>query len=247
MLYVKRFESFKQHGDKAFNVYGMSNEESKNIKELIGSILLDLYKDNIVKIEGFDEPFVAPIHGEDKNKLKSYLNYANTNKKLLNKLSDIFKLKSYYEIYNFIKRNKNNLFLEGGKLFDITKGSIEYTIKKGEENEEYALDFLNNFYDLDFSKRTDTDYEDDLIKGIDIYFKKKNDDKVYTVQVKPLSSKTKNSDIIVYSSGVIKEYKTDYYIFVNKEFNKLIMFSNDLPKIYKNSYIFKYSSLIVEK
>ncbi len=243
MLYVKRFESFS----KVFDVYGMSTNESKNIKELISSILLDLYKDNIVKIEGFDEPFVAPIHGEDQNKLKSYLNYANTNKKLLKKLSDIFKLKSYYDIYKFIKRNKNNLFLEDGKLFDITKTSIEYTIKKGEENEEYALDFLNNFYDLDFSKRTDTDYEDDLIKGIDIYFKKKNDDKVYTVQVKPLSSKEKNSDIIIYSSGVIKEYKTDYYIFVDKKNNKLIMFSNDLPKIYKNSYIFKYGSLIIEK
>jgi hypothetical protein len=104
MIYLKRFESFKQYGGKAFNVYGMSNEESKNIKELIGSILLDLYKDNIVKIEEFDDPFVGSIHGEDKNKLKSYLNYANTNKKLLKNLSDIFKLKSYYEIYNFIKR-----------------------------------------------------------------------------------------------------------------------------------------------
>jgi hypothetical protein len=248
MKWIKKFESYRDYNTKVFDVDNMSIKESINIKNLIDSILLDLYKDNIVKIKGFDELFVAPIHGEDKNKLKSFLNYANTNQKLLQKLSDIFKLKSYYEIYDFIKRNKNHLFLKEGKWFNIVKTSLEYTIRIGEENEKYALSFLNNFFDLDFSKRTDTDYEDDLINGIDIYFKKKGDDKVYTVQVKPFfSTKTINDNITINSSGVVKEYKTDYYIFVNRKYDKVFMFYNDLPKIYKKSYIFKKTSLVVEK
>lgn len=239
--------------NEALDIYGFSNYQFLEIRKLIDSILHSIYE--TVTIEGIDGNFVKTQDWEDSNRLKSILNYANTNKLLLMGLSKEFNLNNYDDIYQFIKNNANDLFIKGGKYFDIVLNKLEITEEVGIKNEEYALEFLeSNFNHMKCkARRTETDFYDDLILGIDIYFtvsSRRNSrlgvGREYTVQVKPLiESKVTGDTYQVKTSGVVKKYNVDYYIFVNRKQKKILMFRNKTTSISRNLYFFKSSDFVV--
>lgn len=245
---MKKFSSIIE----SVNVYGFSKNQYSNIRDLIDSLLHSMYE--TVTIEGINGKFVETQSWEDTNRLKSILNYANTNRLLLIELSNLFKLNSYDEIYQFIKDNSKELFIKGEKYFDIVLNKLKLTEEVGIKNEEYAAEFLkNNFKDMNCKpRRTETDFYDDLILGIDIYFtvsSLKNrtlGNREYTVQVKPLvESELTNGVYNVKTAGVVKNYKVDYYIFVNRKQKKILMFRNKTTSVSGNIYYFKNTDYVV--
>lgn len=234
---------------ESLNVYGLSWDESNNIKKLITSIINNDLNYQKIKIEGLGD-FVQPLSWEDPNKRKSILNYANTNKLLLNELCKRFNINTYESLYKFIEENKNELFVKGGKYFNIVINCLNNTIKVGEMNEEYAKKFIeNNWKDKGCSvRRTETDYYDDLVLGIDLYFTIEGGNREYSVQVKPLKSIIKKDNVYqVESAGVIKEYKIDYYIFVDRNNDKLAMFKNRKVSINRNTFLIDETSFVLYK
>lgn len=239
--------------NEAVDIYGISVYQFSEIKKLIDSILHSIYE--TVTIKGIDGEFVKTQSWEDSNRLKSILNYANTNKLLLIELSKVFKLNRYDDIYQFIKDNANELFIKGGKYFDIVLNKLKITEEAGIKNEEYALEFLeNNFKHMNCKpRRTETDFYDDLILGIDIYFtvsSKRNSRLVfgreYTVQVKPLIDFEFTPDAYqVKTSGVVKKYKVDYYLFVNRKQKKILMFRNKTTSVFRNFYSFEKIDYVI--
>jgi Fe-Mn family superoxide dismutase len=84
----------------------------------------------------------------------------------------------------------------------------------------------------------------DAQKGIDIIVIK--DEKKFTGQIKPYSDiLISDSNIIVKSSGNVKEYSTDWLIFFNPKTNKILIFKNN-GKIVEGNYVLPQSSLLFE-
>lgn len=234
---------------KFTNIFESINIHNNYFKYLIENILEKELGYELIKIENVGK-FIKPLEWEDQKKLKSILNYANTNKSLLFKLSNKFNLNTNKELYNFIKDNKKELFVKGGKYFYTVLQCLNDTISKGEKNEEYAKKFLmENWKEKNcIARRTETDYEDDLIKGIDIYFTIDGGKREYTVQVKPLKLASLISDNFrVESSGVVKKYNVDYYIFVDRKNGILFMFRNNNVSFNNNYYIINKNELVVQR
>jgi hypothetical protein len=241
---MKKFSSIIE----SVNVYGFNKKEYSNIRGLIDSLLHSMYE--TVTIEGINGKFVKTQSWEDTDRLKSILNYANTNRLLLIELSNLFKLNSYDEIYRFIKDNSKELFLKEGRYFNIVLNKLKLTEEVGVKNEDYAVEFLkNNFKEMNCKpRRTETDFFDDLILGIDIYFTVSGlkNSRDYTVQVKPLITSELINDVYsIKTAGVVKEYKVDYYIFVNRKEKKILMFRNKTTSVSGNLYYFKKEDHVV--
>jgi hypothetical protein len=234
----------------------LSWNEKRSIRELIDNILLKQLGYDTVYISGLGD-FIKPQSWEDSKKMKSILNYANTNMLLLDHLSQYFSLNSYQELYKFIEDNKEDLFLLNGKYFNMVIEKIKYTINSGILNEEYAKNFMEeNWKDRGcLVRRTETDYYDDLILGIDLYFTVDGGSREYTVQVKPLKSIKKSIAnrlsptriFKVESAGVVKLYNVDYYIFVNRHQKEVIMFKAKGASVYKNTFSFNSSNYVAYK
>jgi hypothetical protein len=163
----------------------------------------------------------------EKNKMPgreySVLGKVNTNKKLINEIAKYFKIKDYNHLKNFINKFKQSLFTENGEFFK--SGSrfsvwdiIRSTEELGEQNEEFVKQFILNKWGTESNPvREVTSSYKDMILGIDITF---NIDEVEkTCQVKPLKSANfkERGVVIITTSGVMKDYKTDFISFVNIE------------------------------
>ena len=125
---------------------------------------------------------------------------------------------------------------------------LKITINQGILNEEYAIKFIeNNWKDRNcIARRTETDYYEDLILGIDIYFKINGGGREYSIQVKPLKKITQNYDFFtVESAGVIKLYNVDYYAFVDIKNKKISIFRAKGVVINKNSFIFNKTNFVI--
>jgi hypothetical protein len=72
------------------------------------------------------------------------------------------------------------------------------------------------------------------------------DGKSLTAQIKPYNDiLISNSNMVIKSSGNVKEYSTDWLIFFNPKTNKILIFKNN-GKIVDGDYVLPQSSLLYE-
>lgn len=84
----------------------------------------------------------------------------------------------------------------------------------------------------------------DAQKGIDLIVD--IDGKSSTAQIKPYNDiLISNSNMVIKSSGNVKEYSTDWLIFFNPKTNKILIFKNN-GKIVDGDYVLPQSSLLYE-
>jgi hypothetical protein len=222
-------------------------------KRKIEEILKSFYNQiSITDLDGGVLNFVERQNWENPNRVKSIINYANTNHLLLYYLVDSnSSIIDFNSLINFLENNKTDLFVKGGKYFDTVISKLSESEETGIRNEEYACRYLKSYIDSIGKscniERTDNDCNADLILGIDIYFTIESSDRKWTVQVKPLKGFViKDNKYEIISSGMIKKYKINYYIFTNTKTNRAMIFkSTDVIVDSTNrKFIFPLSSFV---
>ena len=207
----------------------MSDLEFSKYKNSINYILRDMYKDHTVLVEGMTLIKALPVERNIGREF-STLNKVNTNITLLRKIVNKFNLNNTDDLIEFIRNNKKDLFTEQGNYFDLIFSTIRGTEKRGEDNEDFVCDYIRRIVKSKFNEdinpfREATSSYKDMILGIDITFTVGG--KEYTCQVKPLKFVNYTDDfIVITSSGLIKEYDTNYIAFANVDDNKVLLFRN---------------------
>jgi hypothetical protein len=225
---MKKFTNINESQD--LGRFIMSDVDFNRYKVSINSILRDMYKNNLVQVDSLN--LVKSLPSESKiGREYSTLNKVNTNVTLIRKMVNTFNLTSTEELLQFVTDNKEDLFTDNGKYFNnLVFTTIRSTEKKGEENEDFVCDYITKIIKSKFNEdikpvREVTSSYKDMVLGIDITFTLKEKD--YTCQVKPLKSFDYSSDYItITSSGLLKEYNTNYIAFANKEKNEVLLFRN---------------------
>ena len=225
---MKKFTSIKE--SQNLGKFIMSDSDFTKYKNSINILLRDMYRGHLIKVDGLILVKALP---SEKNIGREYstLNKVNTNITLIRKMVNMFSLNNTDELIKFIQDNKLELFTDNGKYFkNLVFSTIRSTEEKGEDNEDFVCEYIKRIAKIKFNEditpvREATSSYKDMVLGIDITFSIKSKD--YTCQVKPLKSVSYSDDyIIITSSGLIKEYDTDYIAFSNKDENKVLLFRN---------------------
>jgi hypothetical protein len=217
----------------------LTDSEFDSYKDFINELLEKTYSKRAINIS--DRPgkklMIYEAFGYETTKMPgrefSILGKVNTNRLLISKIWEKFKINDYRHLENLVNKLKFDLFDERGKFFKSNPGTfsvwdtIRFTEMKGEENEDAVCKFIKELYGNESNPiREVTSSYKDMILGIDITFKIDGEDK--TCQVKPLKfANFKERGVVkIYSSGVIKEYKTDFICFVDLSKNNYLFFVN---------------------
>ena len=243
---MKKFTEINESYD--LKSFVMSNNDFQTYKNFINSLMRQMHENSLVQVNGLTLIKALPTelkYGRE----YSVLNKVNTNIMLLGKLTSLLGSNSTEDLMQSITQHKNDLFSENGKYFYLVFQTIRYTEKKGEENEEMVCDYIKNLVQNKFGKtikpfREPTASYKDMILGIDITFN--INEKDYTCQVKPIKSfKNYGYTVIIESSGLLKQYNTDYIAFSNKDKNIILLFRRSRMRI-DGSTVIMYKKDLVE-
>jgi len=235
---MKKFTSINESKD--LGKFIISDSDFNKYKNTIITILREMYKDHMVSVEGMS--LVKALPSEVRiGREYSTLNKVNTNILLASKMVNKFNLNNADDLINFVQNNKTELFTEQGKYFDLIFSTIRKTEERGEQNEEFVCEYIKKIVKLKFDEdispvREVTSSYKDMFLGIDITFTVGG--KEYTCQVKPLKSTSLSDNYIkITSSGLMKEYDTNYIAFANKDDGKVLLFRNRREDVSINGVI----------
>jgi hypothetical protein len=222
--------------------FSITRQQLNYYKNEVNKVLHGVYSKDLVREDDFGT-FVKPQSFEPTpDRHISILNKVNTNLRYLSYLVDTFDLSSIGDVVKFINDNKEDLFTKNGKHLSILIKIIRGTEQDGEKNEELASRYIKSII---FEKKSidvnpiisPISSKKDLVDGIDIEFQIESSRK-YTCQVKPFKGRREiSNNVIITSSGLIKEYKVDYICFADHRSNKACLFKNRGFKIIGNSEI----------
>jgi len=242
---MKKFSLIKE--DINLGRFSISNNEFRKYMNEVDSIKQSMYPNEIEEIDGMKLLKALPFekrNGRD----YSVLDKVNTNRLLMTRFIQNYNLRSFDDLLNFIKTNKDQIFKQDGSIFNLVWETIRQTEKAGEENEElvanYIKELAKSLYNEDIEvKREVTSSYKDAVLGIDITFTIKGKD--YTCQVKPLKSVSHTErEMIVSSSGRIKRYKTDYMAFSNAKSNLVLLFRSKNVRVSGDNFIFPKTDFV---
>lgn len=235
---MEKFSELKFESQQT--TYKPSEQDFSDFKNLVINLVRTIHSDKLIDIPGpYGKSFkMVKAFPEEvaEGRLTSRLEKINTNRIGIQALIDYFKIKDYNHLKNFVNKFQKDLFTIDGRFFRLNSGFsfkqiIMETEKKGEENEDFVVQALINTFGPECNPRREvTASYNDLVLGIDITFSYQGEDK--TVQVKPLvrANFSERGVIKIQSSGTMKNYKTDFIAFANKERTygeKILMFKNE--------------------
>lgn len=118
---------------------------------------------------------------------------------------------------------------------------LDKTNKFGDKREVDAVVSLREIFKTEKVKKVgELGDVDDMIKGIDAIVQLPEGDK--TIQIKPFNGVNKrNGKVVVYGTGNVKPYKTDYLVFHSDKLGTVV-FENNSTKIVNGRYVFNESS-----
>ena len=232
----------------------LTNSEFYKYKKFINKLLKSTYPERAVNIsENTEEVNIYKAFKYEKDEIPgreySVLGKVNTNKLLISRIWEKFKINDYRHLENLVRKLKFDLFDEEGKFFKSNSGTfsvwdtIRYTEMIGEKNEDEVCKFIKEWYGNESNPiREVTSSYKDMILGIDITFKIGGRDR--TCQVKPLKSSDfrERGFITVESSGVIKKYNTDFIAFINS--SRCLFFVNRGGTYYEQTMRLPYQNLV---
>ena len=118
---------------------------------------------------------------------------------------------------------------------------LDKTNKFGDKREVDAVVSLREIFKTEKVKKVgELGDVDDMIKGIDAIVQLPEGSK--TIQIKPFNGVNKrNGKVVVYGTGNVKPYKTDYLVFHSDKLGTVV-FENNSTKIINGRYVFNESS-----
>ena len=237
------------------------------IKELfkiaINNILKDVFPDNYYGWGKYGEGEMAGIYDLEQSG-RSVINKLNTNyncfcillrdvnkvllSKKLNPIS--FQKSDVWEQINQVKRFVKIIEEYKGRIFDPKSSTFQslmmvlgQTHAWGQKTEDTTIEILKKeFGDENVNAVGKLGSSEDMIGGVDceIIF----NDELMTAQIKPFTSIVHEHPlIIVYGSGNVKKYKTDWLIFT-KNNKEVLIFTNSKSTIVGGNFVFPEENLI---
>jgi hypothetical protein len=243
---MKKFSIIKENIN--LGRFSITDNDFKVYMREVDSIKNSMYPSEIEDVEGLKLLKALPFEKRNGRDF-SVLNKVNTNRLLMTRFIQNYNIRSFNELIDFIRTNKDSIFKQDGSMFELVWNTIRQTEKAGEENEELVVEYIKalakSVYNEDIEvKREVTSSYNDLILGIDITFTLK--EKEYTCQVKPLKNISyRGNDIIVTSSGRIKKYNTNYIAFSNSKSNEVLLFRGTNVRVSGDTFIFPKMDLVV--
>jgi hypothetical protein len=207
--------------------FSYTDSDFYNYIVFIDELMYQMHSERAVNLAqpGEKDVIVYKAFDYEKNKMPgreySVLGKVNTNKKLISRIASHFEIKDYSDLKNCINEFKESLFTEDGEFFKSGPtfsvwDTIRSTEEIGEKNEEYVSNFISGRWGPESNPvREVTSSYKDMILGIDITFNIDGVEK--TCQVKPLKDANfkERGVVVIITSGVMKDYKTDFLAFVN--------------------------------
>ena len=226
----------------------------------IMDILKEVFSDYWYEKNQYDKGQMSGVYDYEQNG-RSVINKLNTNYTAFCTLvTDTNEyLKKYgIDVINFNSKNNKEQINEVDRLnkylielrykifdsnsptFKTIMSGLDKTNKFGDKREVDAVVGLKEIFKTDKVKKVgELGDVDDMIGGIDAVVTLNEQTK--TMQIKPFNRVSKqNGKVVVYGTGNVKPYKTDFLVFHN---NKLgtVVFENSNTKIVNGRYVFKES------
>ena len=134
-----------------------------------------------------------------------------------------------------------SIFNAESPTFKTLMSGLDKTNKFGDKREVDAVVSLKKIFNTsDVKKVGELGDVDDIIKGIDAVVTLPEGTK--TIQIKPFNRiNKKDGKVIVYGTGNVKPYKTDYLVFHSDKLGTEV-FENKNTKIVNGRYVFNESS-----
>lgn len=240
----------------------LTDDQFEKYKIFINELLEETYPEMAVNISDKKDGKLIVYKAYNYEKIQlpgrefSVLGKVNTNRLLITKIWNRFNIQDFNHLENLVRKLKFKLFDESGEFFKSNPGTfsvwdtIRYTESIGEENEKKVCELIKSIYGPQSNPvREVTSSYKDMILGIDITFKIDGVDK--TCQVKPLNfeSYKDRGVVIVFSSGVVKDYQTDFIAFYNSKKGNCLFFKNEGVVVdpQNQTYTLPYQNLVNKK
>ena len=242
-------------------LFNTNPEIKKRFMYTIMDILKEVFSEYWYEKNKYSEGQMSGIYDYEQ-KGRSVINKLNTNYTAFCTLvSDINKYLRKYGIdaINFNDKNRNQQLSEVDRLnkylvelrysifnsdsptFKTIMSGLDKTNKFGDKREVDAVVSLREIFKTEKVKKVgELGDVDDMIKGIDAIVQLPEGDK--TIQIKPFNGVNKrNGKVVVYGTGNVKPYKTDYLVFHSDKLGTVV-FENNSTKIVNGRYVFNESS-----
>lgn len=201
------------------------------LKNKIDEKLRELWSHkNFINLPGIDGIFLERLGFEKPKRMKSILNYLNTNILFRAFIAEEYGAHDFDSLIDAFEENSYDLISENGKHFKQVLELLKITENSGAKTEMWSANIIEKVmkkkYDIDITAHvTDPDSYDDMIEGVDIFFTW--EELLSTVQVKPYKGfKKKGDQIWVENTGLNKMYFVDFMFFANRYTREWIMFIN---------------------
>ena len=242
-------------------LFNTNPEIKKRFMYTIMDILKEVFSEYWYEKNKYSEGQMSGIYDYEQ-KGRSVINKLNTNYTAFCTLvSDINKYLRKYGIdaINFTDKTRNQQLSEVDRLnkylvelrysifnsdsptFKTIMSGLDKTNKFGDKREVDAVVSLRDIFKTEKVKKVgELGDVDDMIKGIDAIVQLPEGDK--TIQIKPFNGVNKrNGKVVVYGTGNVKPYKTDYLVFHSDKLGTVV-FENNSTKIVNGRYVFNESS-----
>ena len=242
-------------------LFNTNPEIKKRFMSTIMDILKEVFSEYWFEKNKYSEGQMSGVYDYEQ-KGRSVINKLNTNYTAFCTLvSDVNKYLRKYGIdaINFNDKNRNkqlsevdrfnkylielrySIFDSDSPTFKTLMSGLDKTNKFGDKREVDAVVSLKKIFNTsDVKKVGELGDVDDMIKGIDAVVTLPEGTK--TIQIKPFNRMNKkDGKVIVYGTGNVKPYKTDYLVFHSDKLGTEV-FENKNTKIVNGRYVFNESS-----
>ena len=150
-----------------------------------------------------------------------------------------------YRMVNLIDKFKSTIFSDELNTYKKLMATLTSTIKIGKRTEEFTVVKLKEKYgEENVSLIGELGSSKDAKEGIDAEIIV--DGKIKTAQIKPFGRYDLNDNIYtLYDTANVKEYRTDWIVFFNKN-SGVLVFDNNNTKIVEGNYTIPSTSLMQE-
>jgi Fe-Mn family superoxide dismutase len=156
--------------------------------------------------------------------------------------SESQQIKEVYRFIGYIRNFKTRLFGHASKTLTNMYKTVNRRHKQGDRTEQNSVKLLNKIFgDGNVKQVGEMGSVVDAIGGVDAVIRTPEGDK--TAQIKPFKYYTEDDGkIIMFDTGVIKPYKTDWLVFHNSK-KGVMVFDNSNTEIIGGRYVFNKEDL----
>ncbi len=250
------------------NTYREIFNKNSEVKKIYMYAIMDILKE-VFSDFWFDRGKYAPgeMSGvyDYETKGRSVINKLNTNYTafctLVNDINEVLKrqgvdpismvdqspeqqIRETRRLVRYLTEFRYRIFNPESGTFKKLMSGLDTSNRFGDEREIKAVVNLKKIFGTnEVFKVGELGNTDDMLGGVDATITKDGETK--TAQIKPFSNyeETEDGKIIVYNTGNVKSYKTDYLVFHNDKMGT-VAFDNSNTEIVDGNYVFPKDALI---